>query len=111
MRSDAYLRMYAHEEHQAPTAGWQRLLWMAAELVKRSQKERNTWRERREKAKDETQPYLPNLVIEQTPAQPTYDTHGQDDALDFGMFAAIDGTEEHQQLVNLPTDDNQEGGD
>ena len=35
----------------------------------------------------------------------------QDDALDFGMFAAIDGTEEHQQLVNLPTDGNQEGGD
>ena len=77
MRSDAYLRMYAHEEHPAPTAGWQRLLWMAAELVKRSQKERKTWRERREKAKDETQQDLPNLVIEQPPAQPTDDTHDQ----------------------------------
>ena len=80
MRSDAYLRMYAHEEHPAPTAGWKRLLWMAAELVKRSQKERNTWRERREKAKDETQQDLPNIVIEQPPAQPTDDTYGQEGA-------------------------------
>lgn len=69
MRTDRLLRHYAHTNAPAPDEGWERLLWMAAELVKRSQKERRTWRELRKKKADApaAQPDLPNLLA----AQPT----------------------------------------
>lgn len=63
MRTDALLRKYAHNNAPAPDDGWKRLVWMAAELVKRSQKERRTWRELREKMPDAQQD-LPNLQVE-----------------------------------------------
>lgn len=47
MRTDALLRKYAHTNAPAPEDGWKRLVWMAAELVKRSQKERRTCRSNR----------------------------------------------------------------
>lgn len=47
MKTDAMLRHFAHHDCVAPTTGWEKLVWMAAELVKRAQKERRTWRELR----------------------------------------------------------------
>lgn len=65
MRTDALLRKYAHNNAPAPEDGWKRLVWMAAELVKRSQKERRTWRELRDAKKTDTaQLALPNILTE-----------------------------------------------
>lgn len=65
MRTDALLRKYAHNKAPAPEDGWKRLVWMAAELVKRSQKERRTWRELRDAKKTDTaQLALPNILTE-----------------------------------------------
>lgn len=58
MKTICLLRDYKREKQEQPTELWKRLVWMAAELLKTAERERNTAHKAHERIEDKRQMML-----------------------------------------------------